>query len=88
MHQAARKAGDARKNIAGFLGCVVWSPALRAETCIGAAVDEWRHSSWSLRVLACLANVVTMANDGRVTVVFVNGADFHPIFSGVRRSWS
>jgi hypothetical protein len=41
----ARKAGDTLIDIAGALGLVlVRSPALHAEACVRAAVDEWRHS--------------------------------------------
>ena len=87
MHKSTRKARDAQKKIiAGLPGCVAWSPALHAETCIGTVVDEWRHSSWWLRPLACLANAVTMANDGRVTVVFGQWRGPPPNFSAVRRS--
>jgi hypothetical protein len=45
MHQAARKARGAHKDIAACPRFQVRSPTLHAETCVGTAVDEWRHPS-------------------------------------------
>src|SRR6266446_6467078 len=43
MQASAHKAGDALIEIAGPFGLIVRRQALHPETCVGAAVNEWRH---------------------------------------------